>query len=344
MNLKEFKTTFDTHYLAFLDIKIATLSEITSQSENHDLVKYAREMAVSGKRIRPYLCYLSYISCDGESFEEIAEVCIALELIHTFALFHDDVMDESTLRRGKTTIHHKYLDLTETAASARSGESMAILIGDLYYTWAFELLLGSEFLKTSSEARKTILSLLSEVIHGQIIDVVVSDSVSVSTSELKEKNRLKTSSYTFIRPMELGCLLAGQADCEEIMKAGVHLGEAFQVIDDVIDIVGNSKLTEKDICLDVETAQHTLISNYIADNAPQELQDEFFSFFGKKLSLEDKSRVQQLAVESGAIEESRKHASTEIKLALEIIDSLEINKEIFAHWHTLGSLLEKRMS
>lgn len=344
MDFKAFKPMFDEKYLAFLDAKTDALSNITSQSENHELVKYAREMAISGKRVRPYLCYLAFISSGGTSFEEISDVCIALELIHTFALFHDDVMDESTLRRRKTTIHHQYLEMTGTQATTRSGENMAILIGDLYYTWAFDALLQNDLLLSNKDSLAALVSLLEEVIHGQIIDVVVSDSEIISTYELKEKNRLKTSSYTFIRPMQIGCLLAGVSDCDEMMEAGRHFGEAFQVIDDVIDIAGNSKMSEKDICLDVETAQHTLISNYIKDSASDEVREKFFSYFGKKLSAEDKVRVQELAQQSGAIEESHSHASNEIQRALKIIDSLGIKDEINSHWHTLGSILENRMS
>jgi len=196
---------------------------------------------------------------------------------------------------------------------------------------------------TTDTARKTIFSLLREVIHGQIIDIVISDADSVTTNELREKNHLKTSSYTFIRPMHIGCLLSPSvAECEKYMHAGKHLGEAFQVIDDVIDIAGNSKTTNKDICLDVEMAQHTLISNYIKDNAESDVSEKFFSYFGQKLSDEDKVVIQDLAIKSGAIENSKEHASKEIDAGLEILASV-IDPVMMEPWHELGTLLKKRM-
>lgn len=343
MNLQEFLPVFNTAYNEFLEHKLAGISDITKKQENQDLFTYAKEMSSSGKRIRPYLCYLSYISNGGSSIDDIIDICIALELVHTFALFHDDIMDESGLRRGKITIHNKYKDLTSSKASDRSGESMAMLVGDMYYTWAFEKAYAQKELIEQQRLRDIFHTLLEEVIHGQIIDIVVSDLERVTTSELREKNKLKTSSYTFMRPMQLGAALAGVSDFDALLKTGEHLGEAFQVIDDVIDIAGNSKTSEKDICLDVETAQHTLISNYILDNGTPKLRDEFFSYFGKKLSPQDKVRVQELAQISGAIEQSKLHANQEIDTALDILKD-SVSQSHLPLWQDLCALLKNRMS
>ncbi len=342
MNLTEFQQVFDAHYLSFLEEKLALIDKTTQQNENKSLFAYAQTMSESGKRVRPYLCYLSYISNGGFSFDEIIDICIALELVHTFALFHDDVMDESSLRRGETTIHHQYKHLTKTPATDRSGESMAILVGDMYFTWAFEKAYSQKELCQDARVKKIFHTLLEEVIHGQIIDIVVSDSEQVSTQKLREKNRLKTSSYTFMRPMELGSALAGVFDTQSFIQAGVHLGEAFQVIDDVIDVVGNSKTSDKDTCLDIETAQHTLISNYIQDNASPEIQEEFFSYFGKRLSSQDKKVITRLVTSSGAIEQSKTHASQEIESALLIIKNI-VTSTHYVLWQELGALLKNRM-
>ena len=343
MKLPEFIEHFDPYFISVIEQNIERDSVITDVKENVALMKHALELTRTGKRVRPYLCFLSYLSRGGTSFEDIKDVCVALELIHLFALIHDDVMDESTFRRGVPTIHTEYENLTDHNTSARSSESQAILIGDLAYTWALELASDHFAKHPNDKARKAIFTLLREVIHGQMIDIVVSDAESVTTEELREKNHLKTSSYTFIRPMNIGCLLADPTEsCDSFVLAGKHLGEAFQVIDDVIDIAGNSKTTNKDVCLDVEMAQHTLISNYIKDNAEQELRERFFSYFGKKLSEEDKAIVQGLAIESGAIENSKEHAAHEIDAGLTILSDV-INPALLNTWQELGAMLKKRM-
>ena len=343
LDLASFSSLFDSYYLQKFDELIERAAKITDYSENQKLVKHARALSYGGKRIRPYLCYLSYVSSGGSSFEDIKDICVALELIHLFALVHDDIMDESTTRRGVTTTHHAYGEMTETSTSRRSAESMAILLGDLIYTWALEI--ASEYFAThrNEKARQTVFTLLREVIHGQMIDIVISDASSVTIEELQEKNHLKTSSYTFIRPMHIGCLLADTQNCDAFISAGKHLGEAFQVIDDVIDIAGNSKTTNKDTCLDVEMAQHTLISNYIKDNASEDIKEKFFSYFGNKLNAEDRSLVQKLALDSGAIEASRSHASEEIDRGLAMLKNT-INPETYMQWHNLGEMLKSRMN
>lgn len=344
LDLASFSSLFDSYYLQTFDHLIERAKEITNYKENQKLVKHARALSYGGKRVRPYLCYLSYVSSGGDSFEDIRDVCVALELIHLFALVHDDIMDESTMRRGVTTTHHAYSGMTDTNAGSRSSESMAILLGDLIYTWALEIS-SDHFAKHPNEnARKAVFTLLREVIHGQMIDIVISDAESVTTKELREKNHLKTSSYTFIRPMNIGCLLADSTkNCEAFLQAGKHLGEAFQVIDDVIDIAGNSKTTNKDMCLDIEAGQHTLISNYIKDNAKAELSETFFAYFGSTLSEEDKMLVQNIALDSGAIDHSKKHASDEIDKGLLIL-SKQIDPSVLSTWQNLGDLLKRRMS
>jgi len=108
MKLQNFIEIFDPYFLSAIDQNIERDLDITDYPENRALMEHARKLTESGKRIRPYLCYLSYVSNGGTTFEEIRDICVSIELIHLFALIQDDVMDESTFRRGVPTIHAHY--------------------------------------------------------------------------------------------------------------------------------------------------------------------------------------------------------------------------------------------
>ena len=352
MNLHDFRTQFETDYEELLVAKTDAVSQITSQPENKKLLEHAMLIASGGKRIRAYLGYLSYISCEGEDYEKIKEVCIALELVHAFALFHDDIMDESGQRRGVATIHHAYGNLTKTSASARSGESMAILVGDIYYTWAFEQLLENKLFYSHPAARRSVIALLEEVIHGQILDIVISDTGTSDYSQLKEKNRLKTSSYTFIRPTEVGALLAGlktdSQQTQSLRNAAEHFGEAFQVTDDLLDFAApnttTDKATGKDNYQDIQSGQHTRVTNHIFETGSAEDKNYLKKCFAHPLGDSQKTELYAIAERSGALKESREYAQAEIGKAMSIISDLSLSSEHFKYWQELADLLANRIS
>jgi geranylgeranyl diphosphate synthase type I len=181
-----------------------------------------RVVAAGGKRIRPAFCYWGYRAAGGDDGEPIVRAAAALELFHTFALIHDDVMDESETRRGEPTTY------------VRFGRSVAVLIGDLAAVLADEALIGSGFsYERLHPALRRYALMREEVAAGQFLDV----RGAVGTPSADRIALLKTGAYTVEGPLHIGALLAGAPPelLAALSRFARPLGVAFQFRDDLID-------------------------------------------------------------------------------------------------------------
>jgi geranylgeranyl diphosphate synthase type I len=210
-----------------------------------------------GKRIRPAFCVSGFLSAGGDPGDDvIVDVGAALELLHAFALIHDDVLDNSPLRRGLPTVHEKFAAEHRRRGwrgeSRRFGEGVAILTGDMAYVLADCLTAD-----LPPRARKIWGELRTEMIIGQYLDI---RAAAESTADLKLARWIavcKSGHYTIHRPLALGAALAGREDLALAFEGyGVALGEAFQLRDDLIDAFGTSESTGKPVGLDVD--QHKM--------------------------------------------------------------------------------------
>ena len=199
----------------------------------------ARLVAAGGKRIRPALCYWGYRAGGGDDGRPIVLVCAALELLHTFALVHDDVMDGSARRRGIPSVH-EHAARAEAALGRgdadSAGRSVAILAGDLAAVFADRLMLDSGFAAPRLlRARRVYDAMRVDMATGQVLDVLLSSEADERLA--RTIARLKTGSYTFEGPLEIGAALAGAPD--EVLAAiaayARPLGEAYQLRDDLGD-------------------------------------------------------------------------------------------------------------
>lgn len=197
-----------------------------------------RIVRAGGKRIRPAFCYWGYRCAGGEDDEPIVRAAAALELFHTFALVHDDVMDAARTRRGVPSSHihlageARRLGLPDPE---RFGVSAAILAGDLANVLADELLLESGFPpKALAPALHSYHRMRAEMAAGQLLDL---EGAGLDPARARRVASLKTGGYTVEGPLRLGAILAG-ASTEVLAclsRYGVPLGEAFQLRDDVLD-------------------------------------------------------------------------------------------------------------
>lgn len=205
--------------------------------ENHapyrSLIQAARYSLLSGgKRLRPLLV-LATLETLGENIEKGLEPACALEMIHTYSLIHDDLpcMDNDDFRRGKPSLHKAF------------PEGHAVLAGDFLLTYAFEVMVNSPCL--SSEQKIELIEILAKsagspgMIGGQIMDIE-SEGQPVTIEFLKEIHERKTGAL-ITASITCGAIIA-QASSETkkiLQQFGQELGFAFQVIDDVLDVVSN---------------------------------------------------------------------------------------------------------
>jgi geranylgeranyl diphosphate synthase type II len=195
-----------------------------------------------GKRLRPTLVLESFRACGGNDEPSALAAGGAIELIHTFSLVHDDLpaMDDDDLRRGKPTSHKVY------------GEAMAILAGDAMVAMAFELLAR----QASAEVAPKLIAELAAasgpagMIGGQVLDID-SEKQSVSLEQLQQIHRMKTAAL-LTTSCRLGAIAAraDERQLHALTRFGEHLGLAFQIVDDILDVTSTpqqlGKATNKD--------------------------------------------------------------------------------------------------
>ncbi|WP_234328092.1 polyprenyl synthetase family protein [Streptomyces sp. NRRL S-37] len=220
----------------------------------------AELMASGGKRIRPAFCVTGYLAAGGDpDAPGIVAAGAALEMLHISALVHDDVLDDSSRRRGLPTVHTKHAALHDSRGwqgeSRRYGEGVAVLVGDLALVYSDALM---------TEAPRQVLPewnrLRSEVMIGQYLDVHAAAEFSASPRSARLIARIKSGRYTIHRPLVVGAKAAGRDELAPVFEEyGEAVGEAFQLRDDLLDAFGDSTDTGKPTGLDFTQHKMTLL-------------------------------------------------------------------------------------
>ena len=225
-------------------------------------------VAAGGKRLRPAFCYWGAVA-SGASGDEpgLVDACAALELLHAFALLHDDVMDGSATRRGRPAVHERFAGRHAAAGwageSRRHGEGLAVLVGDLAFALADGLL---DHLPPV--ARGVWHDLRVELVAGQWVDLVAAASTDRSPAVARWVARYKSGRYTVERPLQLGAAVAGDDRTRAVWSAfGEPLGRAFQLRDDVLGVFGDPGETGKPAGDDLREGKPTLLLAMAAAHA-----------------------------------------------------------------------------
>lgn len=222
-------------------------------------------LLTSGKRIRPYLAYASS-SSSGAPLDEAIKLGIALELFHGYAIVHDDIIDQSDMRRGVATIHAYFATHHEQkhwlGSAQRFGEAFAILAGDLLMAWSDLALRYVSTGKAQKNIERTWDDMKEEVILGQALDVSIgANAKRPSRANLMHMVAVKSGRYTIGRPMLLGYALANAAVREEtVMRIAEPLGIAFQIQDDALSSFGDAHTIGKPVDADMREGKMTLLA------------------------------------------------------------------------------------
>ena len=225
-------------------------------------------IAGGGKRMRPALLLLSAgsIGYQGKWHHELAAV---VEFIHTATLLHDDVVDESTLRRGRET------------ANAQFGNAASVLVGDFLYSRAFQMMVGVGNMRIM----EVLADATNVIAEGEVLQLMNCHNADVDVSEYLRVVRYKTAKL-FEAAARLGAILGNAApDLETGMASyGMHLGTAFQIIDDVLDYSGDEGEIGKHLGDDLAEGKPTLPLIHVIRNGSA-----------------DQSRLVRAAIESGGL-------------------------------------------
>ena len=225
-----------------------------------------RGFLAGGKRIRPALLLLGYLAGGGTDRRQVHGPALALELLHTCALVHDDVIDRAATRRGRPTVHQAFARRHAQAGwsgdPADYGEAIAILLGDLAFVQADELFLDAEVAADDLLAGFRRFTLLrEEVMVGQYLDLQAATARTTDRELALTIATLKSGRYSVARPLEIGVLLAGAdpALAAGLGAVGDPLGRAFQLRDDLLGVFGEEASTGKSVSSDLAEGKRTLL-------------------------------------------------------------------------------------
>ncbi len=240
-------------------------SEIYTDEMSELVASAEYSLLAGGKRLRPFLCmYFCYLC--GKDARTATPLAIALEMIHTYSLIHDDLpcMDNDDLRRGRPTNHKVY------------GEATALLAGDALLTEAFNVIASSELCDASKVQAIKILSEkagMLGMIGGQEIDLK-SEGKRISLETLYALQGKKTG-MLFEAACQLGCIAAGCYEDKKFKAASEFakaFGIAFQITDDILDVTGSSEELGKNINSDEKSEKSTTVSHLGLEGARLEAE------------------------------------------------------------------------
>jgi geranylgeranyl diphosphate synthase, type I len=290
-----------------------------------------RLVLAGGKRLRPAFCQWGYVGLGGNSEDQlVVDAGAALELLHAFALFHDDIMDGSATRRGEPTTHTLAIQQHETngylGEARRFGEGVAILVGDLTYVYADELMMNAP-----PQAWAIWNALRIELNIGQYLDVLGSATRERRRDRTERICQYKSAKYTIERPLHLGATMAlPTIDAESLAKLsayGVPLGEAFQMRDDVLGAFGETDTTGKPVGDDLREGKPTPLLS-IATSRATPAQLAVLDRVGRPEITEDEIRdAQQVIKECGALDELEDHITSLTASAVNAIKAAPITTE-----------------
>lgn len=288
----------------------------------YEPIAYALD--AGGKRLRPVLCLMA---CDAfcDEAKRSLNQALGLEMFHNFTLLHDDVMDNSDLRRGRETVHKRW------------DENAAILSGDTMLTLATQLVADTSA-ELLPEVLKTFNDMAIKVYEGQQLDMDFESREDVTVSEYLRMVSFKTGALLGASA-KIGALVGGASadDADRMYEFGNSVGIAFQVEDDYLDVYGDEKTFGKPIGGDIRNRKKTflLLSGLAGDSSTASELNRAFATEDPELRV---SRVTdaytRLGIKDICLAESRNWTSK----ALEALEATELSDEAKA---SLRALAEK---
>ena len=266
-----------------------------------------------GKRVRPALLLLIAKALGhGKEIPHALELAAVVEFIHTATLLHDDVVDESTMRRGKQT------------ANAAFGNAASVLVGDFLYSRAFQMMVAPNDIRVM----QILSNATNTIAEGEVLQLLNMNDPEVDESSYLQVIRYKTAKL-FEASAELGALIAQASDIQRELAAafGRHIGTAFQLMDDLLDYTANPEDMGKNVGDDLREGKPTLPLIYLMEKGSPEQSLLAREAISQNDELPDDvfAQILQGIQESGALEYTQEAARKEVALARDTIKDFPKN-------------------
>ena len=307
LSLTQFKKQFDVGYHAIMRVYKDEFFTDNLEQAGTEIMPYM----LDGKRIRPYI-----IACMAPEGDNAMHAGYAIELFHAMALIHDDIIDESALRRKSQTPHHVLKKYTHE--NMHIGESLSLLWGDYIYAQSMHYVS-----LLPEHARAYFLEMYNQTVIGQVHDVMNSITAleKIPHDDVQRVHDAKTGYYTFVYPLLIGNALQNadkRVDTDLLMRLGLSLGRLFQMRDDIIDMLPTSN---KEQWKDIREGTASWVVMWLRDTHP-EIYTEIESLHAEAIFDEEKfnsitHQLETLPWQEIFTAHTKEHSNT----ILEIIES-----------------------
>jgi geranylgeranyl diphosphate synthase type I len=288
-----------------------------------------RWFATEGKMLRARFCQLGHAAAGASPDRHVVRLGAALELLHTFAIVQDDVMDASGVRRGVPTTHvrfeHLHAESGWRGERRRFAEASAVLVGDLAHALANRLV-GD----LPATVRTLWASLCQELVLGQYLDVRGTAAGADQIGYAESVALLKSARYTVSRPLQLGAALTGAGPqlVEALGRFGESLGLAFQLRDDLLGVFGDSSLTGKPVGDDLRDGKPTVLLALTTRRAPVDALPLLAKIGTPTLTEEEVGAITQLCISTGAMREVSSRIDREVAEAHRVLQTASLAPEV----------------
>ena len=299
-------------YSQLVEQEIASIELPQSPSNLYDPLRYF--MSLGGKRMRPILTLMG-AELFGTNRAEAIHAAVSVEVFHNFTLIHDDIMDEAPLRRNKETVHVKW------------NQNIAILSGDVLFVKAYQLLAmqqGAHLPALLEIFNKTAI----EVCEGQQMDMDFESRNDVSIPEYVEMIRLKTSVLLGCA-LEMGAIIANAAkeDRHLLYEFGQHIGIAFQIQDDILDLYADPDKFGKQVGGDVISNKKTLLNLKAMELANTEQKSQLERLSTEQDAVLKVAHTKKIYSEIGAKESCEAEMQEHYTFAMNALSQIQLPEE-----------------
>lgn len=331
-----FKNRFEPVFAALLQKKVEEMNAIDASGGK--MTELIARFSKGGKRLRAALVAVGYEAAGNAPNKNILAPAAAMELLHTFFLIHDDIMDRSDTRRGFPTVHRLYE--TEHSKQLKTLPendqehfvvSMALLAGDLCCAIAYETLATSKF--SPDRILATIMrmhAMIDATVTGQALDTIRPLNAGANPEEVEKIHILKTAKYTVEGPLQMGMVLGNAPEhlVEAVSAYATPVGAAFQIQDDILGVFGSEKELGKPVASDLSEGKQTLLTAHVQIHGTPRQRDEINEILRKQtISAEELDQARAIMRESGALGETESRARELIQQAKKTLKDMRLPSE-----------------
>lgn len=288
-----------------------------------------------GKRLRPTLVLAGYLAADGDDPRQAMGPAIAIELLHSCALIHDDVIDEALIRRGQPSTQVRFADRRQRDAQ-HYGRGAALLLGDLAFVEADRAFFDATLPPARLLAAFSVFTAMRmTMVVGEFLDHTATGAAPDSENLTEAIATYKSGHYSVSGPLQIGALLGGACNSfvDALGRFGSVLGTAFQLRDDLLGVFGDEAATGKSAATDLAAGKPTLLAAKALTRLSGADRARFLSLFGSpSLTTADLDGLRELIEASGA------RTAIETRIRADVAEALLILDEHTIPYHAKRSL------